>query len=401
MTTRIGTANAYASAIANLSARQSDLVSLQDSLTSQKRITRASDDPTAAAQAERDRTRMDRIASDQRTLDSQKATMTTAESTLGDVTSALQSFRDLVTNAGSGTLSDSDRASLAEQMTSLRDEIFSYANKQDSNGVPLFGGLGSIGMPFSNTSTVQFQGLGGQRNGNNSDTSVSPTIDGQSAFMNVPTGNGVFTVATGAANTGTVSSDAGVVVSPTAVTGHPYTIAFAVDATTGATTYTVTDTTAATTTAPAAYTPGSAITFDGISITVSGTPKDTDTLAVAPSTRSDLFASMDQAIADVKSATSAAGALPTQIAQSLSQLDAGLARISSARGYAGDVLNQVDRISDAQTGQSNQLEADRSSAEDLDMIKAVSDFTNQQTVYSAALSSYAQIQKLSLFNFIS
>jgi flagellar hook-associated protein 3 FlgL len=35
------------------------------------------------------------------------------------------------------------------------------------------------------------------------------------------------------------------------------------------------------------------------------------------------------------------------------------------------------------------------------MIKAVSDFTNQQTVYSAALSSYAQIQKLSLFNFIS
>ncbi|MES2183587.1 MAG: flagellar hook-associated protein FlgL [Pseudomonadota bacterium] len=399
MSTRIGTANAYATAIANLSARQSDLVSLQDNLTSQKRITRASDDPTAAARAERDRTRMARIASDQTALDSQKATMTTAESTLGDVTSALQSFRELVVNAGSGTLTDSDRASLAQQMASLRDEIFSYANKQDSNGVPLFGGLGSIGTPFSNTGTVQFQGLGGQRTG--SDTSVSPTIDGQAAFLNVPTGNGVFTVATGAANTGTASADAGVVTSPTAVTGHPYTIAFAVDATTGATTYTVTDTTLATTTAPAAYTPGSAIAFDGISINVSGTPKDTDTLAIAPSTRSDLFASMDQAIASVKSATSTAGTLPTQIAQSLSQLDAGLARISSARGYAGDVLNQVDRISDAQTGLSNQLEADRSSAEDLDMIKAVSDFTNKQTVYSAALSSYAQIQKLSLFNFIS
>ena len=47
-----------------------------------------------------------------------------------------------------------------------------------------------------------------------------------------------------------------------------------------------------------------------------------------------------------------------------------------------------------------QLEADRSRAEDLDMVKALSEFQNQQTAYSAALGSYAQIQKLSLFNFI-
>jgi flagellar hook-associated protein 3 FlgL len=35
------------------------------------------------------------------------------------------------------------------------------------------------------------------------------------------------------------------------------------------------------------------------------------------------------------------------------------------------------------------------------MIQAVSDFQRQQTGYSAALQSYAQIQKLSLFNYIS
>ena len=34
------------------------------------------------------------------------------------------------------------------------------------------------------------------------------------------------------------------------------------------------------------------------------------------------------------------------------------------------------------------------------MIKGISDFQNQQTGYSAALQSYAQVQKLSLFNFL-
>jgi flagellar hook-associated protein 3 FlgL len=35
------------------------------------------------------------------------------------------------------------------------------------------------------------------------------------------------------------------------------------------------------------------------------------------------------------------------------------------------------------------------------MIKGVSDFQNQQTGYQAALQAYAQVKKLSLFNYIS
>jgi flagellar hook-associated protein 3 FlgL len=34
------------------------------------------------------------------------------------------------------------------------------------------------------------------------------------------------------------------------------------------------------------------------------------------------------------------------------------------------------------------------------MVKAYSEFTKQQTAYQAALQSYAQIQKLSLFNYV-
>jgi flagellar hook-associated protein 3 FlgL len=36
----------------------------------------------------------------------------------------------------------------------------------------------------------------------------------------------------------------------------------------------------------------------------------------------------------------------------------------------------------------------------MDMVKGISDFNNLQTGYQAALQTYAQVQKLSLFNFI-
>jgi flagellar hook-associated protein 3 FlgL len=36
----------------------------------------------------------------------------------------------------------------------------------------------------------------------------------------------------------------------------------------------------------------------------------------------------------------------------------------------------------------------------MDMVKGLSDFNTQQTAYSVALQTYAQIQKLSLFNYL-
>ena len=69
---RIGSANTYDNALRNLSMRQSTLSNLQENLTSGKKVVRASDDPTGAAQAERALTRISRIATDQRALESQR-----------------------------------------------------------------------------------------------------------------------------------------------------------------------------------------------------------------------------------------------------------------------------------------------------------------------------------------
>ena len=65
---RMGTANTYDNARQNLNVRQNILSGLQENLTSGKRVIRASDDPVAAAQAERALTRINRIQTEQRAL---------------------------------------------------------------------------------------------------------------------------------------------------------------------------------------------------------------------------------------------------------------------------------------------------------------------------------------------
>jgi flagellar hook-associated protein 3 FlgL len=109
---------------------------------------------------------------------------------------------------------------------------------------------------------------------------------------------------------------------------------------------------------------------------------------------------MDDAIRDIGGAGNN-NAASQAVSQALFNIDIGMERVSAVRGRAGDLLNRADRITTNQEKRNIQLEADRSRAEDLDMIKGISDFQNQQTGYQAALQSYAQVQKLSLFNYIS
>ena len=45
-------------------------------------------------------------------------------------------------------------------------------------------------------------------------------------------------------------------------------------------------------------------------------------------------------------------------------------------------------------------EVERSAAEDLDVVAALSGLQNQQTAYETALQAYASVQRLSLFDYI-
>jgi flagellar hook-associated protein 3 FlgL len=399
---RLGTANAFDRTLLNITNRQASLAELQEKLSAGKKVLRASDDPTGAAQSERAQTRITRVEIEQRALSLQKNSMSLAESTLGDAQSLMQQIRQLVVQAGDATLTPADRRSLAQEMRSLRDQLFTYANKQDSNGVPLFGGLASANAPFVDLTTgVVFNGISGQKSGG--PVNIPSAMDGQAVFMNVPSGNGVFNMALGATNTGQLWTDPGRVLTPGLLTGDNYTVTFNVDSTVTppVTTYDVVNTTTATPVLTAQpYVDGQDITFDGLSFVARGVPADGDTLDITPSTRTDIFAVVDAAITAVDGRPN--GHVFTQNnSLSLAQLDSAMDRLQSARGTAGELLKRADIIDSNQEDKTIQLEADRSRAEDMDMVKGISQFETQQLGYNAALQTYAQIQRLSLFNYIS
>ena len=71
-----------------------------------------------------------------------------------------------------------------------------------------------------------------------------------------------------------------------------------------------------------------------------------------------------------------------------------------SRSLAGDALNRVDSVSSRLDSVKLQASVERSDAEDLDMVQAISNFQNQQTGYEAALKSYSMVQRLSLFQYL-
>lgn len=408
---RLGSANTYDNTLRNLGARQASLSNLQEQLTSGKKVVSASDDPTGAGQSERALMRISRIAADQRALENQRNSIVLAESTLGDATSALQTFRELVVSAGNGSNGSAERQAIAIQLSGLRDQIFGFANRKDTNGMPLFAALGSALSPFVGPSATPqdytYQGLPGQTA--STQTAIASTLDGESAFMHQTSRDGVYNVSISPAastlrTTGVTISDS------LAVTESAYTLSFsAVDSTTVPGTTTVTYDIAEN---PAVSGPLSSVTVSfptsqsssiqvsavpGLSFSISGKPTVGDSVTLQPSP--SIFSVLDNAIRDIGNAPNNPQASQA-ISQALHNIDIGMNRISAVRGQAGDLLNRADRISTNQEARSVQLQADRSRAEDLDMAAGISAFQNQQTGYQAALQSYAQVQKLSLFNFI-
>lgn len=411
---RLGTANMYDNALRNLGARQTNLSNLQENLTSGKRVVRASDDPVSAAQAERAITRLARIQTEQRALETQRNAIAQAESSLGDAVGLVQSFRELVVQAGNGSLTPNDRVTIANQLQGLREQLLEVANRKDTNGLPLLGALGSALAPFlgplSASPDYNFDGLPGQEA--SSGTAIPGMLDGHSAFMFDPQRDGVYTAgistipSSRALNTTAITP-----VDPSLVTGDNYTITFSAvgpGATPGTTTatYTLTNTTTGAVSAPVVvpdFPSDKPVTISvtdvpGLTFDIKGNPDNGDTITLQPS--ASLFSTLDSAIQGIRSAPNS-NAAAQAVGQALGNMDIGLERLHNMRGYAGELLNRADRITGDQDKRSVQLEGDRSRAEDLDMIQGISDFQNQQVGYEAALKSYAQVQKLSLFNFIS
>lgn len=405
---RVSTANSYDVTVSALARRQADLAAQQERLSTGKRVLRGSDDPVAATLAETAQNHLARVQGDQRALEASRASLAQAESGLAESGDLIQRARDLMVSAGNATFGPSEREDIARQIAGLREQMIGVANRQDNAGRTLYGGLGGAAVPFidlysASGGAVQFQGQRGQQAPGN--TSLPQALDGHDIWMRIPQGNGSFTLSlpTSPPNTSAVRTGLGQLTGAATLPANGYDITFAEVG--GVMQYTVTDLDTLTPVAGQInqpYQPGASIAFNGLSFDMHNPAADGDRIELRPATvPTDIFQVMQDTVDALRDTSPGSDARRTQnLGRTLTELDAGHDRVLLARGRAGEWLNRADSLDALLGTRELAYETEKSQLEDLDLIKGISDFQNQQVGLEAALKSYAQVQRLSLFEFV-
>lgn len=396
---RISTANAYDLSIDQLSRRQADLSSVQEQLSTTKRVNRASDDPAAAARAERALAAEMRVDANQRAVDASQNAMALTEGALGDANDILQQARDALVKAGNASYSDAERRGLSEELAGLRKQLLAVSNRTDGAGTYLFAGQAGDAPPFIDAAGgVQYRGANGDVE-SLSGESLPLTIDGEQAWMRARSGNGVFE-SVAATSTGTAWVDSGRVTNPQLVTGSTYSIQFTVTA--GVTSYSILQDGNPTAVTNAPFKPGQAVQIDGLSVNITGSPASGDNFELRPSQPDQsVFDVLDRAIGELATPMRTAGQIAQSNSSNITALDASMGQLSAARSRVGETLNRIESVTGRLDDSRLASQTERAGAEGLDMVKAISEFQNKQTGYDAALKSYAMVQKISLFNYVS
>jgi flagellar hook-associated protein 3 FlgL len=306
---RVATLSSFDATVAQLQRRQQDLSTAQEQLTSGKRVLRASDDPAAAATAERALAAESRAVSRQRALDASRNAMQLAEGALGDAGELMQQVREQIVAAGNGSYTDAERQIAAASLRNLRDDLLAVANRQDGSGRFIFGGQGSGGLPLLDApGGVIYTATAGQLQAATGEATAL-SVDGRAAFLLAPD--------------------------------------------------------------PAV--PGATIS---------------------------VFDVIDQVATELETPGRTSADIATTISTGIGQVDIVSDNLSSWRAETGQALNRIDAVEDRLAQSKLDAQRERSDAEDLDMLSAISDFQNQQTGYDAALKTYSIVQRMSLFDYV-
>ena len=160
-------------------------------------------------------------------------------------------------------------------------------------------------------------------------------------------------------------------------------------------------------TQPQPYSEGGAIALgNGLTVPVSGTPAtgDTFTVSPAPQAGTDVFATLDTMIAALKtpvgSDTSAAAALANTMTTGTTKLNNTMTNILTVQASVGGREQEIQAMQAVNQNNSLQVTNDLSDLTSTNMVSTISQFLQMQNALSGAQKAYAQLQNLSLFQYI-
>ncbi|HZR63992.1 MAG TPA: flagellar hook-associated protein FlgL [Terriglobales bacterium] len=145
----------------NNTQQQADTASLQ--MATGSRINKPSDDPAGAAAMVFNNAQSSQVDSFLRSISSVNGLLQTADSTIGSVVTALQRAVQLGVQGANGTLSDTDRQDVANELSGIQQQLLSLANTS-YQGEFVFSGTATV-QPFmadsASSSGVTYKGNAG------------------------------------------------------------------------------------------------------------------------------------------------------------------------------------------------------------------------------------------------
>lgn len=393
---RISTAGIYHQGLASLMRRETDVARTQQQLATGSKLTRAADDPSGAAQAQRLDHTLGRLEQYGKTAGLLQGRLEAQESALSDANDYLNRARELTVQANSGGVSADDRKIIANEIRHLRASLIDVGNRDDGNGRALFAGQRDGVTPFADTAgVVTYSGDDGRNRVDvGPDMAIADTEPGSELFMRTPTGDGVIRGSAAASNTGTGVLQSTSVTDSNAWGGRSLSLQF-----TAPGNWRVMDGT--TVVGSGTYTDGDTIAVAGVRTRLSGSPAAGDTFALQPAPRRDVFATL-QSLAD---ALDAPATTPAQKAALGNALGTALADIGSAqehfleaRASTGSRLASLEQAADDRAESGVSLHATLSGLRDTDYAEASSRLSLQMTAIEAAQKTMVRVQSLSLFD---
>jgi len=175
----------------NLQSTQGRMSQIQNQMSSGYRITRPSDDPVGIQNALRMKSSISAVEQWKSNADEALGLMDTTDGTLGDMTSMLQRVKELATQGANGTLSESDRKSIAIEVDQISEQLRLLANTKNGSKY-IFSGTATDKELITSDGTWQGNGEDVKFEvGNNLSLPIS--INGQTLFKTPLTGvPGVF-----------------------------------------------------------------------------------------------------------------------------------------------------------------------------------------------------------------
>jgi len=404
---RVSTLNLYNTSSSQLNNLQSALARTQMQLSTNRRVLTPADDPVASARAlevSQSQGRNEQFATNRNSANS---SLSAVEGALQNAGELMQEFQRIVVDAGNGTMLPSDREALAVELEGRLQDLFAVANTSDGNGGYLFSGYKTTTVPYTSAPDgATYQGDQGVRQLQVSDSRKIPlSASGSAVFDAIPTGNGVFQTKADPTNKGAAIISTGSVTNRGDLLNKPYELTFSIsDATPPVTSYTIIDKNSGNeVVSNQTYEAGKAISFDGMSFDIKGLPAAGDKFTVAPSEKESVFTTVTNLITALRKPTDGStdkAALTNSLNTALNNLQQGHSNVLTVQASVGAHMKELDYLDSAGDDLAVQYSATMDDLQGLDMVKAISDFSQQQMTLQAAQMSFKTMSGLSLFNYL-